>query len=129
MFCKATVQQWTKTNPDGSVTKTPPRLEIKDISLLDTVMEKYTKSIKIQMLISQLSVQFVEHLSTAMRKHKGQVPVKEIVALPIDNNDKKEIRKLEFSNSAHEVNPREFVSYMRQAIPDIDLSIESNPIF
>ena len=129
VFCKGSVQQWTTVNPDGSVSKSSPRLKISDIFLLSSVLEKYAKCIKIQMPVEALSERFIDLFKRTAAKHKGSVPVRVILSLSFVSNGQPTMRSLEFSSSSAMVNPREFLLDMRSQMPDLQMSVAAKPMF
>ena len=118
LYCSAVMKSFNRKNPDGSYTKTDPRMEITDIMLLGDTLNRYAKSIIITIPLKNINKDFCKRLSQTINDNKGDIPIKALIV--------SEGMSLTMSTRGQKITPRAFLTALK-SIPEIsNVKIEKN---
>lgn len=119
VYCRASVQKYTQRDyKTGEEKSTYCRMKITDISMLTSVMDKYTKSISFKIDLKDITEEFCNKLQKLSKTHQGSVPVEVYVYDSTSNID------LHMKTRDMRVSPKNFIEALKELkeIKDIDIT-------
>lgn len=75
LFIKATVTQYSRPNPDGTIWTSRPSLKVSEMMTLSDVLEKFTRQINFSIKLEDITMPFCHDLKVLAEKCKGKVPI------------------------------------------------------
>lgn len=103
LFLRASVEQWSHRNKDGTTSVSPARLEISEMRTLGSVMDFYTFALLLHIDIEDIDEELYLKLITAAQKNKGDAALQ----IRVYDNAKK-INLLMKSTELH-ISPHGFI--------------------
>ncbi|MBQ0015657.1 MAG: DNA polymerase III subunit alpha [Bacteroidales bacterium] len=112
VFVRATVKQWDKMLPDGSLSKGVARLNIVEITSLGSIIDRYAQLLRCKVLLSAVDAELCNRLKALGKQNPGKVPLQLQVFDEVHN------LTLTMSNNNFKINVRNAIPLLEQ-IPGV----------